>query len=167
MCIGLLGCLSQKEKTKRSVRIEEVILKNEFKFVAQNVQPLRSNFNLIGTSGNINNIMINPIITNNLNDIYDFTIKNDSLICNLPYFGVVNQLQNYNSNDNGIKFTTTDFTLDKKVNKKGLIEYVIIPKNKEQSSKFFLSVDKNGFASLNIIFRNRETIRFNGQLESI
>jgi hypothetical protein len=167
MSIGLFGCLSQKEKTEREVAIEKAILNNEFKFVAQNAQPLRSNYVLIGGTGNINSFMLNPLITNNLNGFYDIIIKQDSLICNLPYFGVVNQLQNYNSNDSGIKFTTTDFTLDKNVNDKGLTEYIIIPKNKEKASKFFLTVDKSGFASLNVIFQNKDAIRFNGNIEII
>ena len=165
--ISLFGCLSQKEKTERNAAIENAISKNEFKFVAQNAQPLRSNYTLIGGAGTINNFILNPILTNNLNGFYDVVLKQDSLICNLPYFGVVNQLQNYGSNDSGIKLTTTEFTLDKKVNEKGLTEYTIIPKDKQKASKFFLTVDKSGFASLNVVFQNKDAIRFNGNIEII
>ena len=165
--LSLLSCLSQKVNVEIRVALENAISKNEFRFVAQNAQPLRSNYVLLGGAGSVNNFMINPLITNNLNGMYDFVIKQDSLICNLPYFGVVNQLQNYNGTDNGIKFTITDFSFNKKTNKNGLTEYTIIPKNIEKASKIFLSVNQNGFASLNLIFQNKEAIRFNGSIEKI
>jgi hypothetical protein len=162
-----VSCLSQKEKAQRTEVIEQAIAKNKFKFIAQNAQPMRSNYVLIGNAGSVNSFTLNPLLTNNLNGFYDLTLKGDSLMCHLPYFGVVNQLQNYNGNNNGIKFTSTDFTLDKNITKKGIIEYTIIPKDKDQASKFVLFVDKSGFASLNVIFQNRDAIRFSGNIEQI
>jgi hypothetical protein len=167
LSFGLFSCLTQKEKSELNSALETAVSKDCFKFVAQNAQPLRNNFVLIGNAGNINNLILNPLITNNLNGYYDVVIKQDSIICNLPYFGVVNQASGYNTRDNGIKFTTTDFTLDKKINKKGITEYVIIPKNIEKASKLFFTIDKNGYASLNIQFQNRDAIRFSGNIEQI
>ena len=87
--LSLLSCLSQKEKVENRVALENAISKNEFRFVAQNAQPLRSSYVLLGGAGSVNNFMINPLITNNLNGMYDFVIKQDSLIWHqfhkLPY----------------------------------------------------------------------------------
>jgi hypothetical protein len=162
----LTSCLTEKEKLSKTMAIKEALKTNNFKFVAQNAQPLRSTFNLVNSVG-INSFTLNPLLINNLNGYYDLTIKNDSLLCNLPYFGVVNQLQSYNSNDTGIKINTTDYDLSKTTNDKGIIELTIIPKDTQKANKLFLTINKSGFASLNITFINKDAIRFTGSIEPI
>lgn len=156
------SCLTQKEKLEQSVIIKTIINEKDFKFVATSAQPQRSvyffplsNYNLV----------LNPMITQNLNGIYSLSVSKDSLSCYLPYFGVVNQSIPYNNENQGIKFISNSFSYDQKENGKGAFNITIIPKEKRSANKFYLNVNTDGSATLNVNFNDRDGILFYGNIQ--
>ena len=170
---GLLGlfllcfissCLTQKEKIEQNVELQKIITQKKFRFVATSAQPQRTNYFFPFSNYNL---VLNPMITQNLNGYYSLSINNDTLNCHLPYFGVVNQSIAYNSADQGIKFTSSDFSYEQKQNSNGNYSITIVPKEKQRANKLYLNVSADGFASLNIIFNDRDGILFYGNIQAI
>jgi hypothetical protein len=76
----------------------------------------------------------------------------------------------YNPTEGGIKFTTTKFTYNSKVGKKGGWTVIIKPTDKNISNwrdvqTMTLSISPDGYASLQVISTNRDPISFNGTIE--
>ena len=148
-CFLLSACATQKEKQARVSLIDSLMKSNSFKFVAQQANPLRAS--LIDSR------------LKQLDGSYYLKINKDTLDCYLPYFGVAQQAP-YGSNDNGIQFTTTKFTYDKKQLGK-TFEITIVPKNTDKANRLFLSISESGTATLNVNSNNRDAISFNGTIE--
>lgn len=145
----LSSCLSQKEKAENTKAVISAIKNNNFKFIAQQALPFRGN-------------LISPVLQN-LDGSYFLNVNNDTLKCHLPYFGVAQQVPFGSNNSNGIQFETTDFTYEKKINKKGIYEINIVPKKIDNKiNNLFLTISENGTASLNVNSYNRDPISFNG-----
>lgn len=130
--------------------------------MATSAQPQRSNYFFPLSNYNL---ILNPIITQNLGGIYSLSVVKDSLNCHLPYFGVVNQSIPYNTSDQGIKFISNTFSYEKEESEKRNYIITIIPKEKQSANKFYLSVNTDGSASLNINFNDREGILFYGNIQ--
>jgi hypothetical protein len=168
LSLSLLGfissCLTQKEKLEQTAILKNIISQKDFKFVATSAQPQRNNYFFPFSNYNL---VLNPMITQNLNSYYSLSIKNDSLNCHLPYFGVVNQSIAYNSADQGIKFTSSDFSYEQKQNSNGNYSITIVPNEKQRANKLYLNVSADGSASLNINFNDRDGILFYGNIQAI
>lgn len=171
IAVGLLSfltfitsCLTQKEKLAKSDEVKSFIAQKDFKFVATSAQPQRTNYFF---PFNNFNFVLNPMITQNLNGFYSLTVKSDTLDCNLPYFGQVNQSIAYNSADQGIKFISSNFLYNQEKNKNGNYNITIIPDEKQRANKFYLNVSPDGSASLNINFNDRDGILFYGNIQKV
>lgn len=160
----ITSCLTQKEKLTQSAEVKSIIAQKDFKFVATSAQPQRTNYFFPFSNYNF---VLNPMITQNLNGFYNLTIKNDSLNCFLPYFGVVNQSIAYNSSDQGIKFISNNFSYEQKENSDGNYSITIVPKENQRANKLYLNVSADGSASLNINFNDREGILFYGNIQQV
>ena len=165
LILGLISsCLTQKEKLEQTAIVKKIVNNNDFKFVATSAQPQKASF-LFPFSNY--NLVLNPMITQNLNGLYSLSVNNDTLQCHLPYFGVVNQSNSYNTLDQGIKFISNSFTYQKEENKKGDFNIAIIPKDKQKANKFYLNVNIDGSATLNVNFIDRDAISFFGNIQPI
>jgi lauroyl/myristoyl acyltransferase len=139
------SCLTQKEKEENRKLIVKIVMSNNFKFVAQQANPLR-------------------MMPRQLTSEYSLIVSPDSINCYLPYFGVATQVP-YGSTDMGIQFITTKFSYDKKTKSDGSYEIVIIPIETDKVTKLYLQISENGFASLNVTSNYRDPITFIGSIE--
>ncbi|MFC5282123.1 DUF4251 domain-containing protein [Pedobacter alpinus] len=153
ICILFVSCLSQKEKAAYKKSVEQAITENRFRFIPQQVNPLRAG------------LIISPQLLQ-LDGTYSLKVTPDSLISYLPYFGVAQQQVDYGGRDSGLSFTSTDFTYNKKDGKKGGYEITIQPKNSNNARTMYLSITESGTATLNINSNNRDAISFNGVIEA-
>ncbi len=95
---------------------------------------------------------------------YDLRIKGDTVVAELPYFGRAYTAP-IGQTDGGIRFTSTDFTYNQNIKSNGVYEIEIIPKDKKDVQRMFLSVSKSGYGNLYVNSNNRESISFNGRIE--
>lgn len=149
LTLFIASCATQKEKQMRLTLVDSLIKTNNFKFVAQRANPLRGN------------IVSQRLLQ--LDSYYYLKVSKDTIVSYLPFFGVVQQAP-YGSNDNGIQFTSTNFTLDKKATRNGF-DITIIPKKTDKATKLFLNISETGVATLNVTSNTRDAISFSGNIE--
>jgi hypothetical protein len=94
---------------------------------------------------------------------YDLRVSPDTIITYLPYFGRAYSAP-LDMNDGGIKFTSTQFDYTTQEQRKGGWNISIIPRDANDVRQLLLNISSTGFASLQVISRNRQTISFNGSL---
>ena len=125
--------------------LREAIESKQFVFLARSASPLRgSQVNL--TTG------------------YDIRVKGDSLVSVLPFYGRAHAPMVHPGG--GIRFTSTDFTYKMEGKKKGW-NIRIQPNDNRDVRELFLTVSKNGFATLQVTQLNRDAITFYGTVEKI
>lgn len=93
---------------------------------------------------------------------FDVRLWSDSVISHLPYFG-----RAYNigyGNDQGIKFTSTDFDYKIKTRKKGGWQVSLRPKDTREVRELNFLVSENGNTLLQVTSNNRQSISFNGYI---
>ncbi len=96
---------------------------------------------------------------------YDLTISKDTIISYLPYFGRA-YVAPVDETDTGIKFTSTQFEYSNKTIKRGRgWQVTIVPNDVTSVQKMFLTIYKNGTASLDVINTNRQGISFTGYIK--
>ena len=139
--------LGQDKKADKVAKIKNKIENQQFTFIADYVIPLR------GQSRSLNSID------------YDFRVKKDSLVAYLPYFGQAYFDIPYNATDGGIKFTSTKFDYRLTTRKNGSWLIQIVPQDVKNTSKIFMDVSRDGYATLSINSYNKDEITFNGYLE--
>ena len=96
---------------------------------------------------------------------YNLTIKGDSAIAFLPYYGVAH-VAPFNSSEGGIKFTSNMLDYSKSMNKKGdgwNIRFKI--NSSEYHYNIFLSVYQNGNSILQRNSYERDPISFYGEMK--
>lgn len=104
--------------------------------------------------------------TRQLTSDYDFTVSHDSAISYLPYFGRA-YVAPIGRTDNGLNFTSTSFTYNVKEGKKGGWVIEIKPKDADDVQLVSLNVSKNGYGTLLVNSRNRQSIAYTGKLEPL
>jgi hypothetical protein len=101
-----------------------------------------------------------------LTSSYDLTLRNDSLIAYLPYFG-----RAYSSaigrSTSGIDFTSTKFSYKVTQDKRGGWTIFIEPKDAEDVRQLTLNLSKNGYGTLLVTNQNRQPISFSGVVETL
>ena len=104
--------------------------------------------------------------TRQLTSEYDFTVNNDSAIAYLPYFGRA-YVATLGKNNEGINFTSTDFSYKVSEGKKGgwLIE--IKPKDAGDVQMINLNLSKSGYGTLHVNSQNRQSIAFTGKVDPL
>lgn len=96
---------------------------------------------------------------------YTVRVSGDTLICDLPYFGRVFTVSSV-TGDNGMNFTSYQFTYDSKAGKKN--KWLLTIKTKDLSADRDLSFVffDNGTATLNITSSDRQFISYQGKVTS-
>ncbi len=92
---------------------------------------------------------------------YDLVIKGDTVIAFLPFFGRAYSTP-INTNEAGIKFTSTDFDYSSEKKKKNRWEIRIKPADTPEIQELFLTIFDNKKAFLRINNVRRESISYNG-----
>ncbi|MES2650821.1 MAG: DUF4251 domain-containing protein [Bacteroidota bacterium] len=146
---------TDKATTKRIVEAKH------FTFIASTAMPMNST--------EINNILSRMPGANgggaiNLNgENYDVRITADSLVAYLPYYG-----RSFSApigrDESGYKFTSTKFSYESKLRKKGGWQISINPKDTKESVRMNLTITENGYATLIISSNNKQSITYNGYL---
>ncbi|MEO8405819.1 MAG: DUF4251 domain-containing protein [Chitinophagaceae bacterium] len=99
--------------------------------------------------------------TVNLTSEYDVTIRPDSVISFLPYYGRAYSAP-IDPTKGGIQFTSTDFGYESGKGKKGRWQITVKPRDAHDVQQLNLTVFENGSASLNVTDQNRQSITFQG-----
>ena len=102
---------------------------------------------------------------------YDLKLANDTLTAFLPYYGVAYSAP-IDQTEGGIKFTTTKFENKVTFKKNGNIQINLKPKDlgtrpPKDVVYMILTVSPGGYASLQVISVNRQSISFTGMLEEV
>jgi len=92
---------------------------------------------------------------------YTLTVQPAELSADLPYAGRAYQAP-VNPSDVGVKFSSKEFTVDKKTTKKGDLEIKFTPKDLQDVRECLLTVYKNGNANLFFTFNQRQNISYHG-----
>lgn len=142
--LWLVACSPANKSQVSSAPLAQMIESKEFVFEAQVMKPQRT-------------------VSRVLDAGYVLELMGDTAFSNLPYFGRAYAGVPY-KDDQGIKFTSTDFSYNYKQNKKG---WKI---NMEISyaggvRQLFLDVYTNGNANLQVNDINRDGISFTGVLK--
>jgi hypothetical protein len=92
---------------------------------------------------------------------YLLTVNDKKVVCDLPYFGEAHQASL--TNDGGIKFTSTNYTIEKKQVKKGWV-MIIKLKDNQDVKECTLNVYDSGTANLVVVSNTRSTISYDGRI---
>jgi hypothetical protein len=94
---------------------------------------------------------------------YDLSITPDSLVAYLPYYGRAYRAS-VGNDENGHKFTAKKFTYTITKHKKGGWNIVMTTSDVNDNVRMNLDVSESGYATLNIISNNKQSISYNGYL---
>ena len=151
------SCSTQNGMDPKSV--EEILSTHQFTFMATRANPTNNDvMNVINSLPNSS-----PSRMLNLDYGYDVVIKEKEITVTLPYFGRMYS-PSYDSSKNSYRFTSKDFSISKKQNKKGNWVYTINPKDAESVKTLYLEVYKNGNAYLSIDSNDRQPISYDGYI---
>jgi len=125
--------------------LQTAIEKKQFTFLAQSVTPMKGGIRQLDPG-------------------YSLSIKGDTLICNLPYFGQVYQ-PSFSAIDGGLNFTSTQFEYQTKTRKKGGGDIKIKTKDLPNQRQLMLTLFQNGTSSMNVTCSDRESISFRGTVD--
>ncbi|SIT16698.1 protein of unknown function [Chryseobacterium ureilyticum] len=143
--------------------VNTLVDSQEFTFYAQRANP--TNYDVI----NVMNSMPNSTSTRmlNLNGDYTIDVTKSSVDVVLPYFGRLFNPTYGNTNDNGYRFTSKDFTIDKTQNKKGKWIVRIKPNDVKTTQEIIIEIFKNGKAFVSIKSNDRQPISYDGYISKI
>lgn len=142
--MGVSVSLAQTDNNQTSGVLQRAIENKSYTLQVQSVSPMKGG-------------------TRQLNPGYILTVKGDTLIANLPYFGRVYQAAL--GADGGFNFTSYEFDYQVKPGKKDGWNVSIKTKDQPSQRKFNLTITKSGSASLAVLSSDRESISYYGVLE--
>ena len=96
-------------------------------------------------------------------DYYDLTVSRDTIVAYLPYFGRA-YVAPMDPSQNGIQFTSKNFTYTTAPRKKGGWDISIKFKDAGDVQQMQLTVTEDGSASLSVTSVNRQSISFTGHI---
>jgi hypothetical protein len=137
------GYAQKQDKEAIKARIAEMVANETFSFQAETVFPQ-------GRPARF------------LNELYYlFTVNNKKVVCDLPYFGEAQTASL--ANDGGIKFTSADYSIEKKQLKKGWA-LTIRFKDNTDVKECTLTIYDGGTANLVVVSNSRSTISYDGKV---
>ncbi|EHQ27166.1 DUF4251 domain-containing protein [Mucilaginibacter paludis] len=137
---------TRKEKSaQKEAEVKGLVESRNYVFKAEFAQPMRGGSRYITPD-------------------YDLTVSKDSLVAYLPYFGRA-YIAPINPQDGGVMFTTTQFDYNM-AEKKNSWEIVFNTRNAKDVQKMYLSVGKDGYATLQITSNSRDPISFRGYVQA-
>ena len=129
-------------ENKSEHTIEQLLNAKQFVFVPQSVLP---------TTGRMRQ----------LTSYYDVTLKGNTLISFLPYFG-----RTYTApvdfTRSALDFTSNSFEYNVENRKKGGWDVIVKPKDQTNVRQYMFTVFDNGSATLRVLSNNSQPITFNG-----
>ncbi len=99
----------------------------------------------------------------NLTSPYSITVKNDSVISSLPYFGRAYHVPY--GGGNGLQFKAPLTSYETDFNKRGAGLIKMKTTNNEDTYTFTITVQTNGSAYVTVNMHNRQTISYDGELD--
>jgi hypothetical protein len=127
--------------------VKNMIDSSRFIFVAERMNPLRGR-------------------TRYLTSKYDVTVRKDTVVSFLPFFGRAYQAP-MDPSKGGIQFTSTRFSYDVQQKKDNEWDVMIVPKDYSDVQQLHFNIFENGTTTLNVVSTNRDAISFYGHLERI
>lgn len=148
IAVLIFGCSSTRHDQKLSAaQVQNIVQNQRFIFIAESVTPLRGTMKILTTP-------------------YDVTVKKDTLVSFLPYFGRAYQAP-ANPTDVGVQFTSTKFEYSIRPAKRNSWEVTIVPKDNTDIREMSFDIFNDGSASLNILSNFRDAISYRGRLAAI
>lgn len=138
------GTASQTQET--SANIESAVLSKNYVFTAQSVTPLGGRYRQLTSD-------------------YDLKVSTDKVIAYLPYFGRAYSAP-IDPTQGGINFTSSKFTYQQSLRKKGGWIVTIKPTDVQDVRELTLTIASGGSATLNVISNNRQSISFDGYIHT-
>jgi len=138
---------TQTKKEAKAAAVKNKIESRIFTFNANYVYPLRGGQHYLTSD-------------------YELRLTKDSVIAFLPYFGQVQMNASLNPDENGLMFSTVNFTYHVEPMKKGGWHITIIPSDVRYVNKMLLDVYSNGNANLLVMSNFRDEIRFEGEIKT-
>lgn len=147
---------TDKATTKR------IVDDKNFVFVATSAMPL----NVTDISNVLNRMPGNMNTGGNISltgSSYDLRITADSVVSYLPYYG-----RSFSApigrDESGFRFTSKKFSYTSKATKKGGWSININSQDVRDNVRMNLSVTQNGYATLNVVSNNKQSISYNGYI---
>jgi len=139
-----ISCSSTKQAAKLNADdVKNMVHNKNFIFIADRVNPLRGR-------------------SRELTSEYDVSVKNDSLVSYLPYFGRAYQAP-LDPSKGGIQFTSTSFSYTVTKNKGWNV--TIKPNDFNEVQQFVFTIFDNGSATLYVTNTHKDPITFSGYVE--
>ena len=153
----LSSCTTQNGE--KSAAVEALLQKSEFTFMAEHANP--NNLDVVNVMNSIPGGSSSRML--NLDSGYTIEIRTDELEVTLPYFGRM-YTANLDPSKNSYRFTTKDFTVDKKEGKKGSIVFTIVANDQQNIRNINMEVFKNGKTYVWIESNDRQSISYDGYI---
>ena len=155
--ILLSSCTTQN--VEKSPVVEALLQKSEFTFMAEHANP--SNLDVVNVMNSIPGGSSSRML--NLDSGYTIEIRADELEVTLPYFGRM-YTANLDPSKNSYRFTTKDFSVDKKEGKKGSTIFTIVANDQQNIRSINMEVFKNGKTYVWIDSNDRQPISYDGYI---
>jgi hypothetical protein len=139
-----LNTVAQAQEDEKAAIVQQAVETKNFVFKAETVTPQRGRMRQLTSE-------------------YDLTMRPDTIIAFLPYFGRTFTAP-IGVSDGGIKFTSTSFDYSTGKKKKSRWEIVVAPNDVSDVRKLYLTIFDNGRAILRIISNNRDGVSYNGYI---
>ena len=94
---------------------------------------------------------------------YSVEVKGDTLVSYLPYFGRAYSVPY--GGGKGLNFTAPILSYREGKLKKGLTRIEIVTRNDEDQYFYTLDIFENGRATVDVVARERDNIRFDGEMQ--
>ena len=140
----LVGAEGQTKQADKESATRDLVESKRFVFTVQSISPLRGG-------------------SRQATSTWDLTIKPDSLVSYLPYFGRA-FAASMDPTQNGLNFTSTDFQYSMQRAKKNGWNITILPKDANDVQKMTLSIGSTGYGTLQVVSNNRDPISFYGYI---
>ena len=144
LVVGVFGVFKANGQETNGNTLKTILTGKTFVFKAQSAWPLQ------GTVVNLSNG-------------YDMKVMQDSINTFLPYFGRA-YAAGYTT-EGGINFASKKFDYKLREKQKGGWEITIKPADAKDVTELTYSISANGYATLQVISVNRQTISFYGVIE--
>ena len=132
---------------------------NEFTFMAEHANP--NNADVVNVINSIPGGSASRML--DLDYGYTIEIRKDKLDVTLPYFGRM-YVSNMDPNKNSYRFSTQDFTINKREGKKGSSVFVIVANDEQNIRTINMEVFKNGKTYVWIDSNDRQSISYDGYI---
>ena len=151
------SCSTQNNITPAN--ITSLLETNQFTFVAEHANP--NNLDVVNVMNSIPGGSSSRML--NLDSGYTIEIRTDELEVTLPYFGRM-YTANLDPSKNSYRFSTKDFTVDKKEGKKGSTVFTIVANDQQNIRNINMEVFKNGKTYVWIESNDRQSISYDGYI---